>query len=899
MPDSNAHGPLILIDGSSWLYRAYHVLPPLTNGNGEPTGAIYGMTNMLRKFLRDYDSDRIVVVFDPRGPTFRNEMFADYKANRPPVPPDLNDQFQGIQDVITALGLPILQVDGVEADDVIGTLAVAEPGPVIVVTGDKDMAQLVNDRVVLLDTMQDKRTDVARVNEKFGVPPERITDYLALVGDTSDNVPGVPKVGPKTAAKWIEKYGDLAGVIENANDIGGKVAENLRAALDDLPLYQDLVTIRTALELGEAGQKLTRTPVDEDALVALYRRYEFYKLLDEMDEPAATDDNVAAAPIETNYQSVLDEAGLEAMMAKLEAASLICVDTETDALSAMQAGLVGLSFAVTPGEAWYVPVAHDYIGAPEQVAMATVLERIKPVLENPAIAKLGQHIKYDINVLARYGIHVRGADHDTMLESYVLDSTATRHDMDSLAQKYLNRTTTKFEEVAGKGAKQVGFNQVALEEAMPYAAEDADITLQLHELLYGRLSEIGSLRALYDEIEMPLMPVLARVEANGVLVDADMLARVSAEMATRMDEIQAEAFTAAGSEFNLGSPTQLKTILFDQLELPVIRKTPKGAPSTAEDVLRELADQHELPALIVAWRELSKLRSTYAEKLPTLINPATGRIHTSYHQAVAATGRLSSSDPNLQNIPIRTEAGRRIRQAFIATPGTKILAVDYSQIELRIMAHLSGDPGLLAAFNENRDIHSATAAEVFDTPLEAVTADQRRAAKAINFGLMYGMSSYGLAKQLDTSREEAGAYINKFFERFAGVARFMDDTRKAAKAQGYVETLFGRRLYLPEINAKNASRRQYAERTAINAPLQGTAADLIKKAMIAIDAWLAESATDTRMVMQVHDELVFEVPADRAEALGQEIAQRMGAVATLDVPLLAEAGVADNWQEAH
>ncbi len=899
MPDSNAHGPLILIDGSSWLYRAYHVLPPLTNGNGEPTGAIYGMTNMLRKFLRDYDSDRIVVVFDPRGPTFRNEMFADYKANRPPVPPDLNDQFQGIQDVITALGLPILQVDGVEADDVIGTLAVAEPGPVIVVTGDKDMAQLVNDRVVLLDTMQDKRTDVARVNEKFGVPPERITDYLALVGDTSDNVPGVPKVGPKTAAKWIEKYGDLAGVIAHADDIGGKVADNLRAAIDDLPLYQDLVTIRTALELGEAGQKLTRTPVDEDALVALYRRYEFYKLLDEMVEPAATDDNVAAAPIETNYQSVLDEAGLEAMMARLEAASLICVDTETDALSAMQAGLVGLSFAVTPGEAWYVPVAHDYIGAPEQLPMATVLERIKPVLENPAIAKLGQHIKYDINVLARYDIQVRGADHDTMLESYVLDSTATRHDMDSLAQKYLNRTTTKFEEVAGKGAKQVGFNQVALEEAMPYAAEDADITLQLHELLYGRLAEIGSLRALYEEIEMPLMPVLARVEANGVLVDADMLARVSGEMATRMDEIQAEAFTAAGSEFNLGSPTQLKTILFDQLELPVIRKTPKGAPSTAEDVLRELADQHELPALIVAWRELSKLRSTYAEKLPTLINPATGRIHTSYHQAVAATGRLSSSDPNLQNIPIRTEAGRRIRQAFIATPGTKILAVDYSQIELRIMAHLSGDPGLLAAFNEDRDIHSATAAEVFDTPLAAVTTDQRRAAKAINFGLMYGMSSYGLAKQLETSREEAGAYINKFFERFAGVAKFMDDTRKAAKAQGYVETLFGRRLYLPEINAKNASRRQYAERTAINAPLQGTAADLIKKAMIAIDAWLAESATDIRMVMQVHDELVFEVPADRAETLGQEIAQRMGAVATLDVPLLAEAGVADNWQEAH
>ncbi len=899
MPDSNAQAPLILIDGSSWLYRAYHVLPPLTNGNGEPTGAIYGMTNMLAKFLRDYDSDRIVVVFDPRGPTFRNELFADYKANRPPVPPDLADQFEGIQAVIRAMGLPILQVDGVEADDVIGTLTKAESGPVIIVTGDKDMAQLVNERVVLLDTMQDKRTDVARVHDKFGVAPERITDYLALVGDTSDNVPGVAKVGPKTAAKWIEKYGDLQGVIDNAGDIGGKVADNLRAALDDLPLYQDLVTIRTALDLGEAGHDLVRKPADEDALVALYRRYEFHKFLDEMDAGSSADESAVAAPAETDYRCVLDTDALEAMMEKLAAAELVCVDTETDALSAMQSGLVGLSFAVTPGEAWYVPVAHDYMGAPEQLPMDHVLDRVKGVLENPAIAKLGQHIKYDINVLARYDVHLAGTIHDTMLESYVLDSTATRHDMDSLAQKYLERKTTKFEDVAGKGAKQVGFNQVGLDEATPYAAEDADITLQLHHLLYGRLAEIGRLAELYEHVELPLMPVLARVEANGVLVDADLLGRVSAEMATRMGEIEEQAYTAAGEKFNLGSPAQLKTILFDQLELPVIRKTPKGAPSTAEDVLAELADQHELPALIVAWRELSKLRSTYAEKLPTLINPATGRIHTSYHQAVAATGRLSSSDPNLQNIPIRTESGRRIREAFIARPGYQILAVDYSQIELRIMAHLSGDAGLLAAFNEDRDVHAATASEVFDTALADVTADQRRAAKAINFGLMYGMSAYGLSKQLETSREDAGAYIDKFFERFAGVAKFMDDTRKAAQAQGYVETLFGRRLYLPEINAKNAARRQYAERTAINAPLQGTAADLIKKAMIAIDAWLRETETDVRMVMQVHDELIFEVPEDRAKVLGEEIARRMGAVASLDVPLLAEAGVADNWQEAH
>ncbi|MGB7755866.1 MAG: DNA polymerase I [Salinisphaera sp.] len=901
MSESNSRGPLILIDGSSWLYRAFHVLPPLTNAEGQPTGAIYGMTNMLRKFLREYDSDRIVVVFDPRGPTFRNELFADYKANRPPVPPDLADQFEGIRDVIHAMGLPIVQMDGVEADDVIGTLAVREPGPVVIVTGDKDMAQLVNERVILLDTMQDKRTDVARVHDKFGVGPELITDYLALVGDTSDNIPGIEKVGPKTAAKWLIQYGNLAGVIENADAIGGKVAENLRARLDELPLYQDLATIRTELDLAGIADELIRRAPDTGDLTTLFRRYGFNKFLDELDTPAQTADrgNAPTAPIETNYHTVLDTDALEAMMAKLEAAELICVDTETDALSAMQANLVGLSFAIEPGEAWYVPVGHNYLGAPDQLPMDTVLDRVRGVLENPAISKLGQHIKYDLNVLARYNVCVSGADQDTMLESYVLDSTATRHDMDSLAQKYLERKTTKFEEVAGKGAKQVGFNQVALDVATPYAAEDADVTLQLHQLLHARLGEVGRLLELYETVEMPLMPVLARVEANGVLVDDQLLKRVSGEMAERMIEIEQQAYDAAGGEFNLGSPAQLKEILFDRLGLPVIRKTPKGAPSTAEDVLRELADRHALPAHIVAWRELSKLRSTYADKLPTLINPATGRIHTSYHQAVAATGRLSSSDPNLQNIPIRTEAGRRIREAFIAPPGHKILAVDYSQIELRIMAHLSGDPGLLAAFNEQRDVHAATASEVFDTPLADVSADQRRAAKAINFGLMYGMSAYGLAKQLELSREDAGAYIDRFFERFAGVYRYMEQTRATAKADGYVETLFGRRLYLPEINARNGARRQGAERAAINAPLQGTAADLIKKAMIEVDAWLRDSGEDVRMVMQVHDELVFEVPTGEAERLGKAIADRMSAVAELDVPLIAEIGIADNWQQAH
>ncbi len=895
---TNQTDPLILIDGSSWLYRAYHVLPPLTNGAGEPTGAIYGMTNMLRKFLREYAAERIVVVFDPPGPTFRNELFADYKANRPPVPEELSAQFDGIIAVIKALGLPLLQVPGVEADDVIGTLATRATGEVLIVTSDKDMAQLVNARVNLLDTMQDKRTDVERVHAKFGVGPECITDYLALMGDSSDNIPGVDKVGPKTAAKWINEYGSLQGVIDNAGAIGGKVAGNLRAVLDQLPLYQDLATIRCDLDLDGADAVLDRTPLDAVALAALYRQYEFYRFLEEIDE-AAPGTNPAPEPVETQYHTVLDDSGLDTLIARLEAADLICVDSETDALSAMQSGLVGLSFAVDAHEAWYVPLAHDYMGAPEQLGLHTALARLKPVLENPALPKVGQHLKYDINVLKRHGIELAGADHDTMLQSYVLNSTATRHDMDSLAQKYLERATTKFVDVAGKGKKQLTFNQIALEIATPYAAEDADITLQLHHRLYGRLTETERLRQLYHDIEMPLMPVLADIEANGVLVDRALLGRISTELAERMIDMEKRAFAAAGSEFNLGSPAQLKDILFDTLELPVLRKTPKGVPSTAEDVLRDLADRHELPALIVEWRELSKLRSTYAEKLPGQINPVTGRIHTSYHQAVAATGRLSSSDPNLQNIPIRTESGRRIREAFIAPEGHQLVAVDYSQIELRIMAHLSGDEVLLKAFNENRDIHAATAAEVFDTPLETVSTDQRRAAKAINFGLMYGMSAFGLAKQIGATREQAGAYIERVFQRFAGVRRFMDDTRAAAKAQGYVETLYGRRLYLPEINASNGMRRQAAERTAINAPLQGTAADLIKKAMIDVAAWLAQTGEPARMIMQVHDELIFEVPTAQAERLASVLSSRMCAIAILDVPLLADAGVGPNWEQAH
>ncbi len=895
--------PLILVDGSSWLYRAFHALPPLTNRDNEPTGAIYGMTKMLRKLLREYGAERVVVVFDPRGKTFRNDLYAEYKANRPPVPPELSAQFEGIRDIVRALGLPLIQRDGVEADDVIGTLATraaAAGETVLIVTGDKDMAQLVTERIELLDTMQDRRTDIARVQEKFGVGPALIADYLALVGDSSDNIPGVAKVGPKTAAKWLNEYGSLDGVIANAGDIGGKVAENLAATLDELPLYKDLATIRCELDLDEGPTDLQRREPDTAALAELYRRFDFSAWLRDLDEgetdqAAPSTDPTPAA----DYHTVLDREAFAAMRDQLAAAELICFDTETDSLQPMQANLVGLSFACAPGEAWYVPVGHDYPGAPDQLDSDWVLDQLRPILADPAKPKVGQHLKYDINVLARAGISVAGCDFDTMLESYVLNSTATRHDMDSLARKFLDRGTIKFEEVAGKGAKQITFNQVGLEEAAPYAAEDADVTLQLHRRLYPELAQDKQLAALFHEIEMPLMPVLATVERNGVLIDSDFLGRISGEMGERMAELQTRAFEEAREAFNLGSPNQLQKILFDKLELPVLRKTPKGAPSTAEDVLSELADRHPLPRLILDWREMAKLRSTYADKLPEQVNPETGRVHTSYQQAVAATGRLSSSDPNLQNIPIRTETGRRIREAFIAPAGRVLLAADYSQIELRIMAHLSEDPVLIRAFRDGEDIHRATAAEVFDTPLDEVSGEQRRAAKAINFGLMYGMSAFGLARQLGIERGEAAAYIDRFFERFAGVRAFMDGTRESAREQGYVETLFGRRLYLPEIRDRNAQRRQYAERTAINAPLQGTAADLIKKAMIDIHGWLEAESADVLMIMQVHDELVFEVPEAGAEALAERIAERMCTVAELAVPLVADTGIGSSWEQAH
>ncbi len=916
MANASASKPLILIDGSSWLYRAFHALPPLTNAKGEPTGAVYGMGNMLRKLLREYAPDHIAVIFDPRGKTFRNEIYADYKANRPPVPPELSSQFPVMRELIEALGLPVLQIDGVEADDVIGTLATrarAAGRQVLVVTGDKDMAQLVDDKVQLLDTMKNRVTDAAAVIEKFGVRPEQIIDYLALVGDTSDNIPGVPKVGPKTAAKWLGEYGDLQTIIDKANEVGGKIGENLRNSLEILPMSQDLATIRCDLDVGAEHDTLVPGETDTETLRALYTRLGFTRWLADFDEPSTADppasktsgtanaskDKATASRLDGKYHCVTEQTDFDTLLATLNKAALICVDTETDSVDAMQARLVGLSFAVAPGEAWYVPVAHDYLGAPPQLPREAVLDALRPLLEDPDKAKLGQHIKYDMTVLARHGVQLRGVSDDSMLESYTYNSTAGRHGMDALALQYLDHETIKFSDVAGKGKKQLTFNQIDLEQAAPYAAEDADITLRLHQLLSEKLAEAPSVAKLYREIEVPLIPVLATVEQRGVLLDAGFLHKLSAELATRMAELQKQAFDEAGGEFNLNSPAQLQVILFEKLELPVVRKTPKGQPSTAEDVLEELADAHALPRLILDYRGLSKLRSTYTEKLPEQINPATGRVHTSYHQAVAATGRLSSSDPNLQNIPIRRPEGQRIRQAFIAPKGYSLAAIDYSQIELRLMAHLSGDTGLVQAFKAGRDIHAATAAEIFELAPEDVTNDHRRTAKSINFGLIYGMSAFGLAKQLNIGRVEAADYIERFFTRYPGVRDFMESTKAQAREQGFVETLYGRRLYLPEINARNQQQRQYAERTAINAPLQGTAADLIKLAMIDIQDWLSAEHPDAYMIMQVHDELVFELPTDAADALGRALGARMCQVAELDVPLVVELGLGANWDSTH
>ena len=894
---------LILVDGSSYLYRAFHALPSLSTSSGQHTGAIYGVANMLRRLLKDYQPERMVVVFDAKGKTFRDDLYADYKANRPPMPDELRSQIELLHELVQAMGLPMLVVDGVEADDVIGTLAAqaaAAGMDTLISTGDKDMAQLVNGHVTLVNTMDNTTLDVPGVEEKFGIPPERIIDYLALVGDTSDNIPGVPKVGPKTAVKWLKQYGSLDEIIAHADEIKGKVGESLRASLDQLPLSRQLATIKCDVPLPGGPESFTVQAPEKGRLTKLVGDLEFRTWLsellssDEDDAPTGDDDNSDA-----NYQIVQDREAFTAWLGRLQAAELFAFDTETTSLNYMQARVVGVSFAVEPGEAAYVPVAHgDPVGG-KQLDRDWVLEQLRPLLEDPHKATLGQNLKYDRNVLLNYGITLRGMAFDTMLESYVLDSTASRHDMDSLALKYLNRKTIHYEDVAGKGAKQVSFDQVPIATAGPYAAEDADITLRLHQVLWPKLTAEPKLAALFRDIEMPLIPVLSDMERTGVLVDARMLARQSEELAARMQEIEQEAYAVAGEEFNLGSPKQIQAILFDKLGLPVLKKTPKGAPSTAEEVLAELALDYPLPRLILDYRSLSKLKSTYTDKLPKRIDPDTGRVHTSYHQAVASTGRLSSSDPNLQNIPVRTAEGRRIRQAFIAPTGYKILAADYSQIELRIMAHLSGDEGLLRAFAQGEDIHRATAAEVFGVPLGEVTGEQRRSAKAINFGLIYGMSAFGLARQLGIPRNAAQEYVDLYFERYPGVKAFMDRTRESARELGYVETVFGRRLYLPEINHRNGQRRQYAERTAINAPMQGTAADIIKLAMIETHRWIGETELDVTLIMQVHDELVFEVHEDRVAEAQAEIERCMTGVAELRVPLVVESGVGINWDEAH
>ena len=887
--------PLILVDGSSYLFRAFHALPPLTTSDGRPTGAVKGVVAMLRKLIADHPDSPVAVVFDAKGPTFRSELYPEYKANRPSMPEDLAAQIDPLHRLIDAMGVERLVVDGVEADDVIGTLArrAEAERPVLVSTGDKDLAQLVTDRITLVNTMTDTRMDPDGVVEKFGVPAERIVDYLTLVGDTVDNIPGVDKCGPRTALKWLDQFGDLDSLIKHADEVGGKVGENLRSALDQLPLSRELATIRCDLELDVAPADIEPPAPDEEALLELYRDLEFKGWIQE----AAG--RIDADPEPRGYEILTERSQLDHWLRKLRESELFAFDTETTSLHYMHADLVGVSLAVEPGSAAYVPFGHHYAGAPDQLSAREVLEVLRPLLEDPEQAKVGQNLKYDMSVLARAGIDLRGVRHDTMLESYVLDSVGTRHNMDDMALRFLRRETTRFEDVAGKGRKQLTFDQVPLEQAGPYAAEDADVTLQLHQWLWPRLEAEPGLRRVYEELELPLLPVLSRIERHGARVDADLLRRQSGELAEKMAVLEQRAHEEAGRAFNLGSTRQLQAVLYEELGLPVIRKTPKGAPSTAEPVLSELAHDYALPRIIMDYRSLSKLKSTYTDTLPEQIDPHTGRIHTSYHQAVTATGRLSSSEPNLQNIPIRSEEGRRIRQAFVAPPGRILLAADYSQIELRIMAHLSGDAGLGRAFAEGLDVHRATAAEVFDTPLNRVTADQRRSAKAINFGLIYGMSAFGLARQLDIARGDAQAYIERYFERYPGVREYMEQTRASAAERGWVETLFGRRLQLPEINVQNQQRRQAAERTAINAPMQGTAADIIKRAMIRVDAWLRESSPDALMILQVHDELVFEVAEEQADELAGAVRERMEAAAELSVPLVVDVGRGSNWDEAH
>ncbi|GAB5994482.1 DNA polymerase I [Aeromonas enteropelogenes] len=911
--------PLILVDGSSYLYRAFFASQQadLRTSTGLPSGAVRVMANMMRSLRKQYPDCHVAVVFDAKGKTFRDDIYPEYKANRASMPDELRSQVAPIHQMIKAMGFPFLMVEGVEADDVIGTLArqaTEKQLPVLISTGDKDMAQLVSDHVTLIDTMKDVKTDREGVIEKFGVPPELIIDYLALMGDKVDNIPGMTGVGEKTALALLQGIGSIDEIAANLDKVaalgfrGSKAfADKFREQEEQVRLSYVLATIKTDVELEQSLEELQLGPIDKEALLAVYREYELRNLIKELEsggeESGAEGDEEGSAPaaaIETDYRCILDEAEFDEWLARLQAAPLFAFDTETTSLDYMEARVVGVSFAIEPGKAAYVPFGHDYLGAPVQLTEAVVLGKLKPLLEDPARLKVGQNLKYDRNVLLNHGIELQGIAYDTMLESYVLNSTASRHDMDSLARRYLNAETISFEDIAGKGVKQLTFNQIELEQAAPYAAEDADITLRLHQALWGKLSAEPGLAKVFSEIELPLLPVLARMERLGTTIEPKLLHQQSQEIEVRLAELEKQAHELAGQEFNLSSPKQLGEILFTKLGLPIIKKTPKGAPSTAEEVLAELAETYELPRLLMEHRGLAKLKSTYTDKLPLMIKPQTGRVHTSYHQAVAATGRLSSTDPNLQNIPVRNEQGRRIRQAFIPCAGYKLVAADYSQIELRIMAHLSGDKGLLTAFAEGKDIHKATAAEVFGVELDAVTSDMRRSAKAINFGLIYGMSAFGLAKQLGIGRAEAQKYMDLYFERYPGVLEYMERTRQQAEAQGYVETLFGRRLYLPDIKSRNAGLRKAAERAAINAPMQGTAADIIKRAMINVDGWIRGVEDQSiRMLMQVHDELVFEIREEKLEEYIALIKEKMSGAAELHVPLVVEAGTGDNWDQAH
>jgi DNA polymerase-1 len=912
---NSALSPLILVDGSSYLFRAYHVpyLQALSTADGQPTGAITGVLNMLRSLKKDYPNGNVVVIFDAKGKTFRNDMYPEYKANRPPMPDDLRSQIAPIHNIVSAMGLPLLVIEGVEADDVIGTLAdqAAKAGiETVISTGDKDMAQLVNQHVRLINTMTDVEMNEAGVIEKFGVRPDQIIDYLALMGDKVDNIPGVDKCGPKTAVKWLLAHETLTNVIANADQVKGKIGENLRAAIDFLPLSYELATIKLDVDLEQTVEQLQPTTPDVEKLTELYTKYELKRLLAELNSHAklpstsVIDEETKVLPvasdIDSEYHIVLTKTDFSHWLSKLKSADYFAFDTETTSVNYMQAQLVGLSFCVEPGKAAYVPLTHDYANAPPQLELDWVLAQLKPLLEDNDQAKVGQNLKYDANVLSHYGIIMQGITFDTMIESYCLNSVATRHNMDALADKYLAYKTVHFEDIAGKGAKQLTFNQIDIDKAGHYAAEDADITLRLHQAIFPQLEKLNGQLSVFSQIEMPLVPVLARMEQHGVFIDSDLLNEQSASIGVRLQALEIEAHNIAGQSFNLASPKQLQKILFEELNIPVIKKTPKGAPSTAEEVLQELALDYPLPKVILEHRGLSKLKSTYTDKLPLMVVGKTARVHTSYHQAVTATGRLSSSDPNLQNIPIRSEEGRKIRLAFIAPAKHKIVAIDYSQIELRIMAHLSNDPGLVSAFAHGRDVHQATAAEIFAVPLEQVTSDQRRSAKAINFGLIYGMSAFGLAKQLNIGRHQAQEYMDTYFERYPKVLTYMEKTRQQASEQGYVETLYGRRLYLPEINAKNAMRKKAAERAAINAPMQGTAADIIKKAMLAVDQWIqAENDLRVKMTMQVHDELIFEIHDDIVEQTTATLVDIMNRAVELNVPLIAQAGIGDNWEQAH